>query len=245
MKLSPITPKQQTILEILYRLRFVNRVQIQQLMHHKDYKRINAWLKDLREKQYVEWIYSTDFTEKTKPAIYHLSNNGIRYLKTLTNNDGTEYRYLPQEVRKRYREASRHKDFIVRCLLVVDFIITLEERSSTATGLKYSFNVKADYSDPNNTFHFLCEFAPDLFYEKCEQTTSGNMITPYLVTVFDSSLPRYMVRKYLKQYVTYLYNSNWRYDFGSSKIIVHIACPTTAELIDQTFSPAPNSATIL
>ncbi|HEU4965914.1 MAG TPA: hypothetical protein VFT53_00345, partial [Candidatus Saccharimonadales bacterium] len=61
MKLPDITAKQVAILELIYRFRFVNRIQIQALMHHRDYRRINAWLKDLREKQYVEWIYSDHF----------------------------------------------------------------------------------------------------------------------------------------------------------------------------------------
>ena len=51
-------------------------------MNHKYYKRINVSLKDLREKHYVEWIYSTHFAEKTKPAVYYLGINGIRILKT-------------------------------------------------------------------------------------------------------------------------------------------------------------------
>ena len=56
---------------------------IQKALNHKDKRRVQAWLKDLREKHYVEWIYSTDFIEKTKPAIYYLGINGIRYLKSL------------------------------------------------------------------------------------------------------------------------------------------------------------------
>ena len=34
-------------------------------MGHKDYERINVWLSDLRDNHYVEWIYSTDFLEKS------------------------------------------------------------------------------------------------------------------------------------------------------------------------------------
>ena len=72
MKLSSITNKQQEILKLLYKYRFLNRIQIQQLMNHKDKKRVIVWLRDLRKKQYIEWIYSTDFVEKTKPAIYYI-----------------------------------------------------------------------------------------------------------------------------------------------------------------------------
>ena len=83
MKLPPTTPKQQDILKLLYRYRFANRIQLQEFMGHKNKRRIAEWLKDLREKHYIEWIYSTDFAEKTKPAIYYLGLNGVRYLKTV------------------------------------------------------------------------------------------------------------------------------------------------------------------
>ena len=81
MKLPKLTMKQQEILELLYRYRFLNRIQIQTLMGHKDRKTISLWLRVLRQKQYIEWIYSTDFAERTKPAIYYLGLNGIRFLK--------------------------------------------------------------------------------------------------------------------------------------------------------------------
>ena len=82
MNLPKITTKQSDILKLLYTYRYLDRKQIQLAMNHTDKRRILAWLKDLREKHYVEWIYSTDFAEKTKPAIYYLGLNGVRYLKT-------------------------------------------------------------------------------------------------------------------------------------------------------------------
>ncbi len=57
MTLPIITAKQQDILKLLYRYRFVDRIQIQALMRHKDKRRIGAWLKDLRDKDYIECIY--------------------------------------------------------------------------------------------------------------------------------------------------------------------------------------------
>ena len=65
MKLPKLTSRQQTKLKLLYQYRFLNRIQIQTLMGHKDYERINVWLSDLRDNHYVEWIYSTDFLEKS------------------------------------------------------------------------------------------------------------------------------------------------------------------------------------
>src|SRR5271165_6813685 len=100
MNLPNITTKQQDILKLIYRYRYLNRIQVQTLMGHKDKSLVSIWLKDLREKQYVEWIYSTDFTEKTKPAIYYLGVQGIRFLKGTGD-------YPTEELRKRYREPGR------------------------------------------------------------------------------------------------------------------------------------------
>ncbi|HUD81633.1 MAG TPA: replication-relaxation family protein, partial [Patescibacteria group bacterium] len=122
MKLSPITAKQQDILKLLYKYRFLNRIQIQALMGHKDKRRSSRWLKDLREKNYIEWIYSTDFTEKSKPAIYYLEIDGIRYLRTTDE-------YPPEELRKRYRESSRKPDFIARSTFIADCCLNLEAKT--------------------------------------------------------------------------------------------------------------------
>lgn len=48
--LPHISPKQKEILKLIYKFRFLDRIQIQILMKHKDYKRINVWLKDLAKK---------------------------------------------------------------------------------------------------------------------------------------------------------------------------------------------------
>lgn len=70
MEQLPITSKQIEILALLYRFRFLNRVQIQILLHHKDYRRINDWLKDLTEREYVGRVYSRKQVGINIPAIH-------------------------------------------------------------------------------------------------------------------------------------------------------------------------------
>jgi hypothetical protein len=125
MDLPKLTLKQREILSLLYQFRFLNRIQIQTFLKHKDYKTINLWLKDLRQNHYVEWIYSTDFAEKTKPAIYYLGINGIRHFKALG--------YDVTELRKRYREDTRSQTYIDRCVLLADCCITLRKTSGEET----------------------------------------------------------------------------------------------------------------
>lgn len=193
-------------------------------MHHKDRRRIGAWLKDLREKEYIEWIYSADFEKKTKPAVYYLALNGIRYITSLDT-------YPIGEIRKRYKESSRKEDFITKSLLLVDCAIHLDMRNASSDEVEYTYVTRTDYSDPESDYYFLTEPNPDLFIEKRAGVAGETITTQYLIHGFDSTTPRYMVRKRLKEYVMYLYDGTWRQELDSDELIIHIICPTKASLI--------------
>lgn len=214
--LPTITTKQQEILKLIYRYRFLNRTQIQALLGHKDKRRIISWLKDLREKQYVDWHYNaTDFIAKSKPAIYYLSLNGIRYLREVGG-------YYGEELRKRYKEPSRTQVFIHRCLLVADCCIALQAKSGGK--LKYSCVLPADYADPESPHHSLNDLKPHLFFSKQQQDETTN----YLLESFEQTLPRYLLRKRLKDYVDYL--AQWADDNGPTPIALFV-CATVADLL--------------
>jgi hypothetical protein len=221
MTLPPTTTKQQEILQLIYRYRFIDRIQIQALMGHKDRRRIGAWLKDLREKHYVEWIYDdTNLTNKTKPAIYYLGLNGIRFLRT--NGE-----YLPDELRKRYHESSRQPGFIDRCLLIAGCGVSLEAK--TVDGVHYSFVTETDYIDPDNEYYFLSE---ELRPQLCFIKETSRIKESYLLEVFDPKARHYMVKKRLRDYIAYLTSGEWEDETGDDKPpIVLIACPSRDEFI--------------
>jgi hypothetical protein len=216
MKLSSITTKQEEILKLLYRYRYLDRIQIQKALGHKDKRRILAWLKDLREKQYIEWIYSTDFVEKTKPAIYYLGIAGIRHLKSLDV-------YPIEEVRKRYKDNNRSRTFVDRSLAIADCALQLK-----AAGSSYGLITEADYINPDHNYHFLAEhdiLRPSLYIQKRIKGVTTN----YLLEVFDATLPRYRMRRRLKAYVTYLDDDEW--EGNDPQPIILLVCPTITELI--------------
>jgi hypothetical protein len=215
--LPPLTPQQQAILKLLYTYRFLNRIHIQQLLKHKDKRRIISWLKDLRDKEYVDWHYdATDFIAKSQPGIYYLSLNGIRYLRSLNE-------YPNEELQKRYKEPTRTRMFIDRCLLIADCCITLQAKNNDE--LRYVCVLRADYVDSNNDYHFLDDIKPHLFFSR----QRGKQATNYLLENIESTLPRYQLRKRLKDYVDYL-ASDWDEDNGSVPIVLFI-CPNTADLL--------------
>jgi len=218
--LPSITPKQQEILKLIYKYRFLNRTQIQALLKHKDKRRIISWLKDLREKQYTDWRYdSTNFIAKSQPAIYCLSINGIRYLRETG-------KYPSEELRKRYKERTRTQTFVDRCLLIADCCLALQTKSDG--DLSYLWTLPADYADPDCECRFLNELKPHLCFTKQD----GDKTTGYLLEVLDPLMPRYAIRKRIKDYVAYVVSGDWQDETTYDELpIVLIACPTVADLI--------------
>lgn len=216
MTLPPITTKQQEIIKLLYKYRFLNRIQIQQLLNHKDKRRIISWLKDLREKQYIDWRYdSTDFVAKSRPAIYYLSLNAIRHLRD-------QNQYPSQELRKRYKESERTQVFIDRCLLAADCCIALRDKSNN--DVSYTFVLPADYIGMTNQYHFLADLQPHLYFSKYQD----NKVTNYLLENFDATLPHYQLRKRFKDYVDFL--DEWN-DANGPQPIALLVCATVADLL--------------
>ena len=203
-----ITYKQRKILDLIYTHRFLTRIQIQAFLKHKDKKTINLWLKDLREKEYINWIYNKDhFAEKTKPAIYYMGINGIRHMQNMDFHPH-------EEIHKRYREHERSQGFISHCLLLADACLELddERNGSYYMTTRYYYETEADYRSEMR-YHFLSEselIHPDLCIAQSEDDTDDNIGDPdttvasCLLEIFDSTLPRYRLRSKLKKYVQYL-----------------------------------------
>lgn len=242
MNLPRLTKKQQEILRLLYRLRFLNRIQIQAFLGHKDPKTINMWLRDLRAKDYIEWIYSTDFAEKTKPAIYYLKLNGVRYLRTLTmtNEDGEVLpAYPPEELRKRYKEPTRSQTFIDRCVLIADCAIALErentENVTKGKTLHYYYQTESDYLLERSYYHFVLDselIQPQLIF--CQNRLDKVTVESYILEVFDPTLPRYRVKKRFGNYVEFLddVGDEWQEQTNTEQLpIILFVCPRISDLI--------------
>jgi hypothetical protein len=247
MNLPKLTKKQQEILRLLYGLRFLNRIQIQAFLGHKDPKTINMWLRDLRAKGYIEWIYSTHFAEKTKPAIYYLKLNGVRYLRrlTMTSEDNEVLpAYPPEELRKRYKEPTRSQTFIDRCILIADCAIALErentENETKSKKLHYYYQTEADYLLERSYYHFVLDselIQPHLIFcqDKLDKNgKKGATVESYILEVFDPTLPRYRIKKRLGNYVEFLDDegSEWQEQTNTEQLpIVLFVCPRMSDLI--------------
>lgn len=217
--LPTLTTKQTQILKFLYDYRYLTRPQLQILLRHKDKRRIISWLKDLRDKQYIDWKYNADdFIAKTKPANYYLALGGIRYLRATGDYPNTE-------LRKRYKDKNGTDAFISHCLLIVECCLALQAKSDESR--QYTWLLPSGYLADNQMpdyFEVLRELKPHLFFTKHE----GRTKTHYVVEDIVATLPRYQLRKRLSQYIDLLTN-DWASDKPAP--IALFICPTKADLI--------------
>lgn len=248
-ELPKLTKKQQEILRLLYSFRFLNRIQIQAFLGHKDPKTINLWLRDLRAKGYVEWIYSTHFAEKTKPATYYLGLNGVRHLRTLTRTSKDDERYPaypPEELRKRYKEPTRSQTYIDRCILVADCAIALEREDAAnkikGKKLRYYYQTEAAYLLERSYYHFVVDIDDELIHPHlifCQDKLNRDgkeekTVESYILEIFDATLPRYRMKKRLGDYVKFLDDEGdtWKEQTDTEKLpVILIVCPSTTNLI--------------
>ncbi len=119
MAKKTVTKKQEVIILLLYIFRFVNSKQIQEFLAHKDHRRINSWLKDLTTKGYIERDFTPIYGTLTKPAVYHLSILGRKYMK-----DTFQYSF-PRYLKRIARDKKTSKGFRIKCQILADWYIML------------------------------------------------------------------------------------------------------------------------
>ncbi len=188
------TPKQLNILLLLYRFRFLNRIQIQKLLNHKTPRRINTWLKDLTERNIVGRKYSTKLLANTKPAIYHLATKSRTIL--LTQPDINE-----KLLKRVYREKTRSDKLINHCLLVADIYFLLNKQSQI-NKTKLHFYTKTDLV----THYYLPYKRPDAYIA----IDSRQQTKRYFLEIIDEGTPRFMIRSKINQYTEYFLTNTWQ-----------------------------------
>ena len=212
-----ITPKQQTILHLLYRFRFLNRLQIQQYLSHTNHKRIILWLNDLTTKNYITRTYSKTFPNNTKPAIYSLALNTIAWLKTQPDIDHNA-------LHKLYREHERSTGFIHHCLLLATLELDLRQQPKTAP--KQTLAVQSDYPTlPQATL--LTTLKPHGFITK----NDGGTAKHYLIELL-TDLPELRLKKRIKTYVAFYLSNEWEGATSEAFPTVLFVCPNLPNMID-------------
>jgi hypothetical protein len=197
---TTITKKQKILLTIVFTFRFINSKQIQQLLNHKDHRRINSWLKDLTEKGYIQRDFQPMFGTLTKPAVYFLSTKGRDFIR---NTYLVDNRYLD-----RLREdRKRSKTFRTRCQIVVDcFLLLFPDQ---VTGYIHAIDKRINQETVMNESN-LIQFVTPAFYEDMDcmllsplkpdaygYTTINEKTMHIFILILDAFIPK-MMRQTLK-----------------------------------------------
>lgn len=231
--INKITKKQQTILTILFTFRFINSKQIQQLLNHKDHRRINSWLKDLVEKEYIERDFQPVFGTLTKPAVYFLSVKGRDFIRKTYFVDDIYLARLRED-------RKRSKAFRIRCQIVADCFLLLfpdqvteyikvidkwvNQGITLVKSKQIQFVTPAFYEDLHSTLTSLLK--PDAYgYLK---NTEG--ITHIFFTILDAYIPKMMLRTKIQHIFTTLDEENWE-DETISLLQFYIICPNNVLII--------------
>lgn len=238
------TKKQEEIITLIYRFRFINRKQLQRFFEHKDARRINTWLKDLVEKKYLGRIYSHKLLENTKPAIYYLMNNGIiwiRYEKGMEYGSPIEQLDI-KYLKKFYEDKHASVTFINHCVAIFEFYLQLEEYQRIANKdfvekrkkekdydeeidkkIDYHVETKTErwiqlqmHHRRNDDFNEIKQYIPDLYFEKMKYPGGGGEMnsSTFFLELFDPKMPRYAIKYRIKQYIKYKEEGKWKSDTG-------------------------------
>ncbi len=232
-----ITNKQNTILTLLLTFRFLNSKQIQQFLSHKDHRRINSWLKDLTEKEYVERDFKAIYGILTKPAVYFLTAKGRKHLK-----DSYAY-YLPKYLKKISRDKEASKGFRIKCQIIGDWYLMLfpPEKNKNIPIVDSLIHVltsgEHEETIPLNTWQFftpaiypsfilLEKIKPDAYVRR--KTTGG--ITHSLLFVLDAYIPRVMLQYFIKKIFATLDEEYWETD-DIETLHTYVLCPNNMVII--------------
>jgi hypothetical protein len=194
MKNSRLTNRQKKLILYLYLFRFLNTHQLQKMLGHKNANRTLAWLKDLRERNYVRRLYNrASYEESNKPAIYYLGPKSRSVLQKEKELSSTDLEFI-------YQEKRRDKKFINRCIFLADIYLFLLSQSKKTEEVNFF------------TRHMLKEYKyfpdplPDAFIAiKGEEHTQR-----YFLDFFEDYTPSFVFRARVKKYLSYFEDSLWQ-----------------------------------
>lgn len=210
MQKQTITPKQLEILKLIYRYRFLNRIQIQKFLNHKNKKNINTWLKDLTDKQILGRHYTNTIKENTKPAIYYLIAKSKQFL--ITDPD------INQDVLKRlYRDKNASQKLMNHSVLLADYYF---HQLNLLDGRALQLLTKTDLAGRDS----LPPNLPDAYISIKDQNATNRCF----LEIIDEGTPRFILRAKIQMYIEYFASNAWQGSTNYPFPDILLLCPNTA-----------------
>lgn len=195
MTTDTLTDKQLEIVYLIYRFRFLNRIQIQQFLNHKDHSLIIRYLKELTDKQILNRIYSTTRANINTPSIYYLGTKSRLALKDHNKCN-------PDVLGRVYREKYRSDSFREHSMFIADLYFHFQKAAEQESSVCH-FYTATDIS--------TVAYAPLPLPDAYITITNGKKhIKRYFLDVFLDRMPMFAVRRRINQYCRYFNGNYWQ-----------------------------------
>lgn len=182
--LPPIRGKQKEIIPLVFRFRYINRIQFQKLTNTPHRQNIALRLKDLVDKNYLKSLYEESQKTKFIPGAYCLGNMGIQYLRSLGYSD--------KDLKKYYDDDTKSPSFQNKCLFIVDTYLALLNDSKNSRS-KFIFYAPADL------IGVMKELNPDFGYAYESKTK----VVSYTCQIFETLMSREVIKNKVRKYFTF------------------------------------------
>ena len=184
-----LTTKQLSILNFLYRFRFLTSTHIQHLLNDKTLRLTNYHLKILTSQNHINKHYTRSLGLANLPAVYFLASGSIKALQDSLHLNA-------QSIKRIYREKTRSPQFIAHASFIAEYYLFLL-RESQKTAHTLHFFTKTDLQAHPYIIHPL----PDAYFARLDEHRETKR---YFVEVIDEGTPRFALRKRIEQYNDYI-----------------------------------------
>lgn len=189
---AKLKDRQLEILMLLYRFRFLNRIQIQKLLNHKNHTLVIHWLNELVKTKHIVSEFKRQLGNV--PSVYSLGTNGRKVLLNRTD--------IKKKLLKRvYQEKKASSSFKSHCMAVADIylsLLTLVQNNNA----KLSFYTTVDLTD----MKYLPLPHPDVFFSIQQKEFTKR----YFLDVFNPQASEKWLYKRVKQYFKYYEEQYWQ-----------------------------------
>lgn len=200
---QPITlnQRQTDILILLYRYRFLNRPNIQNLLNHKSHSKVSVWLNDLVNSKLLKKYQ----TAKTAIAFYSLGNEGRKWL---IKNKLVK---RPKLLDRIWQEAGYSSTFREKCSFLASLYLELSDRLGGAL----RFWTKTDLSGIDH----LPEPAPDAYF-----VIDGKSEADRFFVEIPSTPRTKNLTDQVERYAEYFFSNEWQENVSKEFPTIIILC---------------------
>lgn len=208
-----LTNQQLTILDLIYRFRFVSTKHVQQALGIKYPGNVQARLNLLVDKGYIGRRYEPSYKLAGLPAAYFILPGGMAVLKDQNPDiDRASLRYA-------YKDPTATDEFVRRCLLIGDVHVELAKQY----GDNLEFFTKAECRG----YDYFPKPLPDAFI-RVAQPDRRPKAREYFLEICADTVPAFVHRRCIQQYIDYADEGEWEAALETKLPAVLLVCTTPA-----------------